>query len=146
MPKPHSHRTHCGVDFFENTIPPWDGLKGFSLPLLFQNSTSNTEAPVSEVEGAKTLVMHPSPYVGESYLCWDFTDNENCKIPVIREARVCDDTEFPLALSPYSQWKIMLKDSRNRHFSVLLIFYLKLNSRYRVINTIHPCLSHTINK
>lgn len=26
---------------------------------------------------------------------------------------------------------------------MLLIFYLKLNCRYRVINKIHPCLSHT---
>lgn len=76
-------------------------------------------------------------------MCREFTNNKSCKIPAIWEARVCDGIEFSLALSQYSQWRIILHGSRNRHFYVLLIFYLKLNCRYRVINKIHPCLSHT---
>lgn len=88
-------------------------------------------------------LWHSAPFVGESYMCWDFTNSKRCKIPAIRKARVCDGIEFSLALSQYSQWRIILHGSRNRHFYVLLIFYLKLNCRYRVINKIHPCLSHT---
>lgn len=76
-------------------------------------------------------------------MCWEFTNSKSCKIPAIWKARVCDGIEFSLALSQYSQWRIILHGSRNRHFYVLLIFYLKLNCRYRVINKIHPCLSHT---
>ena len=76
-------------------------------------------------------------------MCWDFTNSKSCKIPAIWKARVCDGIEFSLALSQYSRWRIILHGSRNRHFYVLLIFYLKLNCRYRVINKIHPCLSHT---
>lgn len=60
-----------------------------------------------------------------------------------RDARVHDGIECPLALSQYSRQRIILHGSRNRRFYVLLIFYLKLNCRYRVINKIHPCLSHT---
>ena len=91
-------------------------------------------------------LWHSAPSVGESYMYWDFTNSKRCKIPAIRRARVCDGIEFSLALSQYSQWRIILHGSRNRHFYVLLIFYLKLNCRYRVINKIHPCLSQKKKK
>lgn len=133
----------CG--FLWNTVPAWINLKGFSLPSLFYNSTCNIEAPVWGVRGHKPFCTHccSAPFLGESDMCWDFTDNKSCKIPAIWKARVCDGIECSLALSQYSQWRIILHGSRNRHFYVLLIFYLKLKCRYRVINKIHPCLSHT---
>lgn len=36
---------------------------------------------------------HSVPFVGESYVCWDFTNSKRCKIPAIQKARVCDGIE-----------------------------------------------------
>lgn len=137
------HLLWCG--FLWNTVPAWIRLKGFSSPSLLYNSTCNTEAPVWGVRGR--LIMRPLIFCAICrrilHVLRFHKQIKSCKIPAIWKARVCDGIEFSLALSQYSQWRIILHGSRNRHFYVLLIFYLKLNCRYRVINKIHPCLSHT---
>lgn len=145
--EPHCHEPSRGVEFFG--IPPQLGSElgegGFRC-LHYSAVEPVTLRPSVGSEGSVSwpgTLWHSAPFVGESYVCWDFTNSKRCKIPAIRKARVCDGIEFSLALSQYSQWRIILHGSRNRHFYVLLIFYLKLNCRYRVINKIHPCLSHT---
>ena len=141
-------QSRCGILW--NTTPArlrtWGG--GFRC-LLYSAVEPVTLRPSVGSEGSVSwpgTLWHSAPSVRESYMYWDFTNSKRCKIPAIRRARVCDGIEFSLALSQYSQWRIILHGSRNRHFYVLLIFYLKLNCRYRVINKIHPCLSQKKKK
>lgn len=130
----------CGILW--NTTPArlrtW-GAGGFvAFITLWLNR--DTEAQCGQWEVSQ-LTRHPLTFCAICrrifYVCWDFTNSKRWGIPAIQKARVCDGIEFSLALSQYSQWRIILHGSRNRHFYVLLIFYLKLNCRYRVIKSIH---------
>lgn len=54
-------------------------------------------------------------------MCGEFTDNKSCKIPAVK-ARVCDGIEFSLALSRYSQRRIIYMVAKIGIFMCCLYF------------------------